>query len=99
MSTNATSTVPVALPSVSSLDKTFGGVLIATFIGLILYGLTVHQTLTYYRVYTEDSFLLKLTVLCLALLDAGNAVVTMHAYYHYLVTNYFNPSALLGGVW
>ncbi|TBU36170.1 hypothetical protein BD309DRAFT_1026644 [Dichomitus squalens] len=82
MSTNATSTVPVALPSVSSLDKAFGGVLIATFIGLMYVQFREQRMVSSRR-----------------LLDAGNVVVTMHAYYHYLVTNYFNPSALLGGVW
>ncbi|TBU39890.1 hypothetical protein BD309DRAFT_1021813 [Dichomitus squalens] len=99
MSSNATSTVPTSPPSVPSLDSTYGAVLIGTFLGLILYGLTVHQTFTYFRVYTRDSFLLKFMIFCLALLDAGNAIVTMHACYHYLVTNYFNPLALSASVW
>ncbi|TBU39891.1 hypothetical protein BD309DRAFT_1049388 [Dichomitus squalens] len=86
MSSNATSAVPTSLPSVPSLDNTFGAGLIGTFLGLILYGLTVHQTLTYFRVYTADAFLLKfmaalrsVLLMLLRLLDAGNAVVTMHA--------------------
>ncbi|TBU51503.1 hypothetical protein BD310DRAFT_982546 [Dichomitus squalens] len=98
MSSNATSAVPTSIPSVPSLDNTFGAVLIGTFLGLILYGLTVHQTLTYFRVYTADAFLLKFMIMCLALLDAGNAVVTMHACYYYLIANYFNPLALPYGV-
>ncbi|EJF58681.1 hypothetical protein DICSQDRAFT_128707 [Dichomitus squalens LYAD-421 SS1] len=84
MSSNATSTVPTSLPSVPSLDNTFGAVLIGTFLGLI--------------VYTADASLMKFMIMCLALLDAGNAVVTMHACYYYLVTNYHNPSALPYGV-
>ncbi|EJF58678.1 hypothetical protein DICSQDRAFT_172689 [Dichomitus squalens LYAD-421 SS1] len=99
MSSNATSTVLTLLPSLPSLDNTFGAVLIGTFLGLILYGLTVHQTLTYFRVYTADAFLMKFMIFCLALLDTGNAVVTMHVCYHYLVTNYFDPFSLLDGVW
>ncbi|TBU51501.1 hypothetical protein BD310DRAFT_890685 [Dichomitus squalens] len=66
MSSNATSTVPTSPPSVPSLDSTYGAVLIGTFLGLILYGLTVHQTFTYFRVYTRDSFLLKFMIFCLA---------------------------------
>ncbi|TBU53837.1 hypothetical protein BD310DRAFT_1042143 [Dichomitus squalens] len=99
MSSNATSTVLTSLPSLPSLNNTFGAVLIGTFLGLILYGVTVQQTTTYFRVYTADAFLMKFMIFCLALLDAGNAVVTIHVCYYYLVTNYFNPFALLDGVW
>ncbi|TBU36291.1 hypothetical protein BD309DRAFT_985045 [Dichomitus squalens] len=99
MSSNATSTVLTSLPSLPSLNNTFGAVLIGTFLGLILYGVTVQQTARYFRVYTADAFLMKFMIFCLALLDAGNAVVTIHVCYYYLVTNYFNPFALLDGVW
>ncbi|TBU21807.1 hypothetical protein BD311DRAFT_677508 [Dichomitus squalens] len=98
MSSDATSTVLTSLPIPPSLDTTFGAVLIGTFLGLIMYGLTVKQTLRYFRVYTADAFVLKFMIFCLALLDTGNTVVTMHVCYHYLITNYYNPSALLDGV-
>ncbi|KAM5544659.1 hypothetical protein V8D89_001557 [Ganoderma adspersum] len=79
------------LPKVPHLDNTFGAVLIGTFVGLILYGITLHQSYRYFRMFPADVPNLKfLTV---------SSALSMHVCYRYLVSNYFNPLALLCGEW
>ncbi|TBU21415.1 hypothetical protein BD311DRAFT_772176 [Dichomitus squalens] len=99
MSTDASKMLLATLPPVPSLNSTFGAMLIGTFTGLVLYGLSLHQTLHYFLTYTGDTRLLKLMIFCLSLLDVAYTVTSSHACYHYLVANYFNPPALLYGVW
>ncbi|EIW53728.1 uncharacterized protein TRAVEDRAFT_52848 [Trametes versicolor FP-101664 SS1] len=101
---NTTSTrVPLnplaSLPKVPALDNTFGAVLLGTFVGLILYGLTLHQSYRYLRLYPNDSRALKCLVAFVVLLETITSVFSMHVCYFYLTTNYFNPEALLHGVW
>ncbi|TBU27821.1 hypothetical protein BD311DRAFT_807461 [Dichomitus squalens] len=98
MATNGTSIVSL-FPQVPTLDNTLGAVLIGTFIGLMMHGLSLHQTFRYFRIYVGDTLLLKLTVFGLAVLDTTHSVACMHASYFYLVTNYFNPLALFSGIW
>ncbi|CDO76120.1 hypothetical protein BN946_scf184876.g13 [Trametes cinnabarina] len=80
---------PFAFPELPALDNTFGAVLLGTFGGILLFGLTLHQTYQYFSVYTTDGPILK-----------GLVVIVMRVHlYHYLVTNYFKPQVLLKGVW
>ncbi|TBU25233.1 hypothetical protein BD311DRAFT_700759 [Dichomitus squalens] len=90
---------PVSLLAVPSLDNTFGVILIGTFIGLIMYGLSLYQTFRYFRVYVGDPLILRYTIIFLAVLDTMHSVACMYTSYYYVVTNYFNPVALLSGVW
>ncbi|KAH9902490.1 hypothetical protein C8Q73DRAFT_785159 [Cubamyces lactineus] len=87
------------LPPVPSLNNSFGAFLIATFLGLMLYGLTLHQSYRYYRLFREDIELIKAIVFSTVILETVHIVLCMHICYYYLVTNYFNPLALLDGVW
>ncbi|KAL1949755.1 hypothetical protein VTO73DRAFT_8636 [Trametes versicolor] len=87
------------LPPVPSLNNTFGSFLIATFIGLIMYGLTLHQTYRYYRLFPGDTLVLRAIVVSTLILETVHIVLCMHVCYYYLVTEYFNPLALLDGVW
>ncbi|RDX42352.1 hypothetical protein OH76DRAFT_1488722 [Lentinus brumalis] len=83
-----------------SLDDTFGAVLLTTFFGLILYGLGLHQTYRYARLYPEDLWFLKLLVVLIGILESLHSAMNMHTCYHYLVSNYFNPFILpKRGVW
>ncbi|TBU53314.1 hypothetical protein BD310DRAFT_830327 [Dichomitus squalens] len=98
MATNGTSIVSL-FPQVPTLDNTLGAVLIGTFIGLMMHGLSLHQTFRYFRIHVGDTLLLKLTVSLLSVLDTTHSVACMHASYFYLVTSYFNPLALFSGIW
>ncbi|KAI0330297.1 hypothetical protein GY45DRAFT_1434763 [Cubamyces sp. BRFM 1775] len=78
-----------AFPSKTpSLDDTFGAFLLATFLGLI-----------YLRLFPNDTKLLKAIVAFTVILETVHSVLCMHICYFYLVTSYFNPIALLDGVW
>ncbi|KAI0749999.1 hypothetical protein C8Q80DRAFT_1269786 [Daedaleopsis nitida] len=91
---------PLALlPKVPALDNTFGAVLLGTFVGLVLYGLTLHQSYRYFRMYPGDSSVLKGLVIFVLILETFTSALSLHVCYYYLVTSYFNPLALLSGTW
>ncbi|RPD54873.1 hypothetical protein L226DRAFT_261520 [Lentinus tigrinus ALCF2SS1-7] len=91
---------PLALlPKVPALDNTFGAVLLGTFLALILYGLTLHQSYRYFGMYPGDSRILKGLVIVVLILETVTSIMSMHACYFYLVTSYFNPRELLRGTW
>ncbi|KAJ8490067.1 hypothetical protein ONZ51_g2548 [Trametes cubensis] len=109
---SATSPAP---PKVPALDNTFGAIQLGTFVGLIVYGITLHQYYRYIRSYPGDSRVLKCLVF--VVVDMDNSVehaymVRIHTYrfeiqtrahvstsYYYLTTNYFHPEVLENGVW
>ncbi|TFK91553.1 hypothetical protein K466DRAFT_595982 [Polyporus arcularius HHB13444] len=82
-----------------ALDNTFGAVLLGTFFSLILYGMTLHQSYRYYRLYPKDRVWLKGVVSLTIVLETFHMALACHVCYFYLVTNYFNPAALLFGSW
>ncbi|KAI0688911.1 hypothetical protein C8Q76DRAFT_260572 [Earliella scabrosa] len=82
-----------------SLDDTFGVLLIATFISLALYGLTLHQLYRYFRTCVRDSLALKSLVATVLILESLHTVMLTHLCYHYLISEYFNPTNLQHGVW
>ncbi|KAI0833817.1 hypothetical protein BC628DRAFT_54861 [Trametes gibbosa] len=86
-------------PQAPSLNSTYGAVLIGTFIGLLLYGVTLHQAYRYARRHLMDSLYIKSYVGFLVILGTWHAVVSMHMNYWYLVINYFQPLALFKPVW
>ncbi|KAI0667913.1 hypothetical protein C8Q78DRAFT_1081789 [Trametes maxima] len=92
----SSSGLPQQMPA---LDYTFGAVLVGTALGLVLYGVTLHQSYRYSRMYPEDSRWLKALVIWVVLLETITSAWSMHACYFYLVKNYFNPVALRRGSW
>ncbi|KAI0749986.1 hypothetical protein C8Q80DRAFT_1269777 [Daedaleopsis nitida] len=81
------------------LDNTWGAVLIGTYFGIMLYGLTLHQFYRYTRLSPNDSFFIKAVVYSVVAFETFHTVLCMHMGYWYLATNYFNPVALGNGVW
>ncbi|KAI0776946.1 hypothetical protein BD413DRAFT_610524 [Trametes elegans] len=81
------------------LDNTYGAVLIGTFISLIQYGWTMCQCYEYSRAYPKDSRYLKGLVIAVLVLETLHCAICMHTCYYYLITNYFNPTALQSVVW
>jgi hypothetical protein len=90
--------IPTLLPG-PHLDNTFGAHLIGTFAATALFGVTSVQVIIYYRLYPTDGYTMKTLVAVLWILGGLHSVLGMHGSYHYLVTNYFNPPALLKPVW
>ncbi|EIW53736.1 uncharacterized protein TRAVEDRAFT_52859 [Trametes versicolor FP-101664 SS1] len=86
-----------ALPEVPALDNTYGALLIGTFLGLILYGLTLHQAYRYFRLYPNDSKWLNILV-AMVLSGCGD-FYELFGRARMLVTNYFHPQALTRPSW
>ncbi|KAI0690139.1 hypothetical protein C8T65DRAFT_834482 [Cerioporus squamosus] len=91
MNSNTLGSDPPALPA---LDNTLGAMLLGTFAGLILEGLLIHQGVRYFRLYPNDSLLLKLWVSAVLLVEAIDSALNMHMCFYNMVVNYFNPFAL-----
>ncbi|RPD69891.1 hypothetical protein L226DRAFT_539336 [Lentinus tigrinus ALCF2SS1-7] len=90
---------PQVPPPLPALDNTFGAVLLGTFFGIILYGMTLHQSYRYYRLYPKDKLWLKGVVSLTILMETIHTFLACHVCYYYLVSNYFKPTALLFGSW
>ncbi|KAI0656489.1 hypothetical protein C8Q70DRAFT_337910 [Cubamyces menziesii] len=90
-----------ALPKIPALDNTYGVMMLGTFIGLILYGVNLHQSYRYVRSaeFKYDSIYVKVMVTIVLLLETLHSVTSMHTVYYYVVRNYFNPLVLFHGVW
>ncbi|KAI0353723.1 hypothetical protein OH77DRAFT_1522281 [Trametes cingulata] len=86
-------------PALPSLDNTVGAVLIGTFVSLTLYGLILHQAYRYFRMYHEDTILIRAFVISVLIVETIHTVFCTHIVYYYLVTNYFKPQTLMNVVW
>ncbi|KAF8878224.1 hypothetical protein BD779DRAFT_1555150 [Infundibulicybe gibba] len=75
-------------------DNTLGAAFIGAIGASILFGITNLQVFLYYYSYPEDWRVQKLM-----LLDVVHLILTVHAVYHYVVTSFGNPLALLQVVW
>ncbi|KAI0776740.1 hypothetical protein BD413DRAFT_228052 [Trametes elegans] len=82
--------------SSQQLDTTLGAWLLGTFFGLLLQGAVYLQAFRYYRKYPNDPRYLKIWVAIVLFLETFNTALTMHSCYTYLVTNFANPSILVG---
>ncbi|KAI1796816.1 hypothetical protein LXA43DRAFT_1089886 [Ganoderma leucocontextum] len=82
-----------------SLGNTFGVLLLSTFVSLMLYGLTLAQTIRYARLYPSDRPFLKILVAAIFIADTLHSASMVHICYHYLVTNYLAPAVLSENVW
>ncbi|KAL7278349.1 hypothetical protein ACG7TL_008325 [Trametes sanguinea] len=103
-SPNATVSAPPADPFASlqefpALDNTFGALVLGMSFGLMLYGLTVHQSYRYARLYRRDESWVKCLVLAILILESVHITLCIVAVYYHLVTNYFKPATLLVGHW
>ncbi|KAL1940981.1 hypothetical protein VTO73DRAFT_7617 [Trametes versicolor] len=87
------------LPGVPSLASTLGAVLLGSVFGFMLYGLMLHQTYRYYRMYPGDSLALKSLVFTIVAMETFHTVLWIIICYEYLIDNYFNPLNLIETHW
>ncbi|EIW52153.1 uncharacterized protein TRAVEDRAFT_53581 [Trametes versicolor FP-101664 SS1] len=80
---------------------TLGAVALGGIVGMMLYGVTVHQTYRYYRLYPNDRTLLKFFVFLIFVLEAFHSLLWIIAgsEYHYLIAEPFNSGSLAKGHW
>ncbi|RDX42753.1 hypothetical protein OH76DRAFT_1266180 [Lentinus brumalis] len=81
-------------------SATLAPMLIGTALSLIPYGISLHQMFIYARRgQRSDGPFIRNLVLIAALFDTLELAFGIHFCYFYMVTNYFNPSALGHTVW
>ncbi|TFK87025.1 hypothetical protein K466DRAFT_599835 [Polyporus arcularius HHB13444] len=90
-----------APPELPALDNTYGALFIGTAFGLIIYGVTVHQTYRYFRLYPpgRDQPVIFWMVIIIWILETFQTAVIIAACYWHLVTNFFNPASLGDSYW
>ncbi|CDO75704.1 hypothetical protein BN946_scf184493.g2 [Trametes cinnabarina] len=85
-----------------TLGPTYGALLLGVLFSAVnasLFGVTILQTFFYFQQFPSDRAWRKLAVSWLCFLDALHLALSAHFVYHYLVSNYSNPAALLNIVW
>ncbi|KAI1790087.1 hypothetical protein LXA43DRAFT_530843 [Ganoderma leucocontextum] len=71
--------------------------LLQTFFGLILYGLSVHQSYRYFQLFPSDARFIRILVVLVMALETVHTVFGMHSCYYLMVTHFFSPAST--GVW
>ncbi|KAI0750443.1 hypothetical protein C8Q74DRAFT_1374030 [Fomes fomentarius] len=86
-----------AILPIPALDNTYGALFLGAVFGFMLYGLTLHQTYRYFRMYQSDVLFLKCLVTIIVSLETLHTMLVIAACYYRLITNYFHPKTLLIG--
>ncbi|KAJ7091010.1 hypothetical protein C8R44DRAFT_418425 [Mycena epipterygia] len=77
------------------LDGTLGCIVIGTAVSTVLFGIGTLQTFSYYRLYPDDSRLMKSTVALLWFLELGHSICVWHGLYTVVVTFYGQPAHIV----
>jgi len=88
-----------SVPTLPAFDNTLGAVLIGTYVALALYGIVVHQTYRYFRLYPRDQTFVKCSVMAMFTLDSFHTACLIYTVYYYIAQNYLNNAALTEGIW
>ncbi|KAJ7055119.1 hypothetical protein C8F01DRAFT_1161160 [Mycena amicta] len=78
-----------------TMDETYGALYIGVLFATFFQGLLTVQAYTYYTNFPGDSRWLKALVATVWILDTTHLVLVAQASYHYLVTSWGDPAALL----
>ncbi|KAJ8508229.1 hypothetical protein ONZ45_g9469 [Pleurotus djamor] len=84
---------------IPSIDAKLGALFLADNFSAILFGITSLQTFIYFKNGSRDSKKLKGLIVLLWLLNSFHLAVIIHILYHYTISNYVNPVALLYPTW
>ncbi|KAI0668073.1 hypothetical protein C8Q78DRAFT_271034 [Trametes maxima] len=85
--------------AVLPLSDTLGAIYLGLLAGMMLYGLTVHQTYRYYKLYPKDRLYIKALVIIIVVLETFHSVLWNIVGYHYLITEAMNIRGLLLAHW
>ncbi|SJL16061.1 uncharacterized protein ARMOST_19576 [Armillaria ostoyae] len=86
-----------SLPSV--MGQTLGAIYVGATIAAVFYGITILQTVIYYKEYPNDSWLFRYGVALLWILDTLHVAISTHALYFYLVESFGNYLRVLKIIW
>ncbi|KAF5367765.1 hypothetical protein D9758_009843 [Tetrapyrgos nigripes] len=88
--------VPFTDPSLlPRFDNTLGAVLLGGLGAMALWGVLCAQTYNFFVGNSKDKPVFKLLIAFLWALDTFDSVLNCHILYHYLVSNYLNPFAVM----
>ncbi|TBU39312.1 hypothetical protein BD309DRAFT_443287 [Dichomitus squalens] len=94
-SSSTTSSVNAPLDHLAGfVAKTYGSVLLGTYLSLILYGGILHQTYRYFGAYPEDKKGLKIIVSLTVLLETVHTAACIYICYKALVTDHSDIARL-----
>ncbi|KAL7278345.1 hypothetical protein ACG7TL_008321 [Trametes sanguinea] len=79
------------------MAKTIGAVALGAVLGVMLYGLTIHQVYRYTKMYPTDKPGLKIFVALILLLETMHTALWLVAGYHYLIEQPFVTVSSLNG--
>ncbi|KAJ3005069.1 hypothetical protein NUW54_g4508 [Trametes sanguinea] len=95
LSENAAAVLAEPSPGVpgtlSALTESLGAILLGTIFGSMLYGLMLHQTYRYWRLYPNDKFILKGLVASIVVMETFHMVLWIIVCYEFLIVDYLNP--------
>ncbi|PBK66827.1 hypothetical protein ARMSODRAFT_1021244 [Armillaria solidipes] len=88
-------------PAGLSIETTLGALYIGSTIAAVhvFYGITILQTVVYYKQNPNDPWLFRYSVAFLWILDTVQVVLSTHVLYFYLIKSFGKYSALLSIIW
>ncbi|KAI0668081.1 hypothetical protein C8Q78DRAFT_1048282 [Trametes maxima] len=87
---------PLGIPS---LDSTIGSIYLGLVLGMMMYGLTVHQTYRYFKMYPSDRIYIKTLVTIIVTLETMHSAIWVAFGYHYMVKEILDIAGLLKVYW
>ncbi|PBK79572.1 hypothetical protein ARMGADRAFT_1093018 [Armillaria gallica] len=81
------------------LELTLGAVYFGATIAAVFYGITILQTVIYYKQYPNDPWIFRYTVAVLWILDTLSVIFSTYTLYFYMVKSSGDYSALLDIIW
>ncbi|KAK0184961.1 hypothetical protein F5146DRAFT_1144608 [Armillaria mellea] len=84
---------------VTILPLTLGAVYVGATIAAVFYGITILQTVIYYKQYPNDPWIFRYGVAGLWILDILHVILSTHALYFYMVESFGNDLALFSIIW
>ncbi|KAK0431980.1 hypothetical protein EV421DRAFT_1911383 [Armillaria borealis] len=91
--------IPIPIADIpNKLATTLGALFVGATIAAVFYGITILQTVVYYKLNPNDPWIFRYSVALLLLLDTFHVVLGTHALYFYLIESFGNYLALLSKV-
>ncbi|KAK0457282.1 uncharacterized protein EV420DRAFT_1549932 [Desarmillaria tabescens] len=91
--------IPIPISDIpSELATTLGALFIGSTIAAVCYGITILQTVVYYKLNPGDPWIFRYSVALLWILDTLHVALSTHALYFYLIELFGNYIALLSRI-
>ncbi|PBK66740.1 hypothetical protein ARMSODRAFT_342506 [Armillaria solidipes] len=93
---SSTPSIPIPIADIPTIvTTTLGALFTGATIAAICYGITILQTVIYYKINPNDPWIFRYSVALLLILDTLHVALGTHALYFYLIESFGNHLALL----